>query len=389
MVPSRPDSPACCPGCRRRLPQVTPYCANCGQRLVRPEITGKIGDEALAVSPGFHAAGPGVVRDGRTELLWQQGGSLQPLSHRQAMAYAEHLNGQGWGGRQDWRLPALPELAGLLTQEKSFQGIYLDPIFDGRQRFCWSASPSPAGGAYGVLFYPGSILAQPRAQAAYCRAVAGHCQDPLSGFAPASPELLQRGRDLLFEGDRRKVPWRREMEGFLQDGGFLSDVVLAAGVQLYFLPSQEFLQALIRLFRRLGVSRVVEIGAWEGFVAEALRRRGFPVVATDLSAEPGPGRYGAKVYRASHLEALESFRPELAFWCWPPLRSRAPEELIRSRSLKFYLEVGDGGFAASAPGLASRFRGRYLSTLSRLGFTRLDVGSYRHNRCFLFKAGGC
>jgi hypothetical protein len=327
-----------------------------------------------------------VVQDQATGLFWQRSGSPQPLSHGLAQAYAEHLNRQSWGGRRDWRLPTLPELASLLTPEKDLRGLCLDGAFDGRQRYCWSATRSPAGGAYGVLFYPGTILSQPLEQLAYSRAVAGESRGALPDLAP-SPELLARGRELLLHDGQRRVPPRCEVEDFLSRGGFFSDVVLSGGPQLYFLPTEEFLTALIRLCRHLGVSRVVEVGAAEGLVAAGLTARGLPVTATDAEP-PCCSPYGVPVHRADHLAAVAAFQPELVFWCWPPLGSRAPEEIIRAPGLKFYLEVGDGGFASGAHDLVPRYRGRYLATLSRLGYTRLDVGPYRHNRCFLFKAGG-
>jgi serine/threonine-protein kinase len=326
--------------------------------------------------------GPEMVQDRETGLFWQRGGAPGPLSHWESPAYIEELNRQTWGGRNDWRLPALPELLSLLTREKSTQGLYLDPVFDSRLPFCWSATESVAGGAYGVLFYPGSIQAQNREMRAFVRAVAGKGKG-VPEFQPA-PELLARGRELLLSHGRRRLPRRAEVEGFLRDGGFFSEVALADGLQLYFLPTEEFITALIRLFRHLGVKRVVEVGAGEGFVAGALAARGFPVAATDLEAVPGTP-YGVPVHRASHLEAVALFKPELAFWCWPPFNSRAPGELIQAPGLKYYLDVGDGGFAAGAPGLAARFGGRYLHGLSRLGYTRLDWGPFRHNRCFLFR----
>ena len=238
-----------------------------------------------------------------------------------------------------------------------------------------------------MLFYPGSILSQPLTQLAYARAVAGRNHGGLPNLDP-DPGLLKLGRKLLLENGRRRVPRRREVEDFLARGGFFSDVVLSGGPQLYFLPTEEFLRAFIRLCRHLGVSRVVEVGAAKGFVAAALGDRGSPVVATDAAAPGGSTIYGVRIFQADHREAVAAFRPELAFWCWPPLGSRAPAEIIRSPSLKFYLEVGDGGCASGIPDLVPRYGGRYLATLSSLGYTRLDVGPYRHNRCFLFQAGG-
>jgi hypothetical protein len=190
---------------------------------------------------------------------------------------------------------------------------------------------------------------------AFVRAVAGESRG-LPDFQP-SPELLARGRKLILRRGDRRVPKRSEVEGFLRDGGFFSEVMLADDLQLYFLPTEEFLLTLIRLFRLLGVTRVVEVGAGEGFVAAALAERGFPAVATDLEAMPG-ALYGVPVHRASHLEAAAVFQPEMIFWCWPPLNSRAPQELLRAPGLKYYLDVGDGGYATGASGLVPQFRGR-------------------------------
>lgn len=323
-----------------------------------------------------------MALDQETGLCWQRSGSAQPFSQRAAPAYVEELNRQAWGGRRDWRLPFLPELITLFSREKSALGLYIDPVFDSRQPFCWSATASPAGGAYGVLFFPGSIQVQDRDQRAFIRAVAGESPN-LPGYSP-SPGLIAQGREILFSRGRRRVPSRHAVEDFLQQGGVFSEVALAAQAQLYFLPTAEFLQALIRLFRHLGVKRVLEVGAGEGFLAGALAAQGFQVRATDLEAVPG-APYGVQVQRAGHLEAVARFQPELAFWCWPPLGSRAPQELLQAPGLKYYLDVGDGGCATGLPNLVPQFRGRYLHTLSRLGFTRLDWGPFRHNRCFLFR----
>jgi hypothetical protein len=361
--------------------QPSPYCSLCGQRLGSAAVTG-IPAGQTAAPARFLLLGTEICQDQETGLYWQRGGAPKPLSHWEAPAYLEELNRRAWGGRRDWRLPTLPELISLFTREKTAQGLYLDPIFDSRQPFCWSATASPAGGAYGVLFFPGSVQAQSRDLGAFIRAVAGEGHG-LPGFTP-SPELMEKGRKILFSHGLRRVPSRGEVEDFVQDGGVFSEVTLAERKQLYFLPTEEFLRALIRLCRHLGVRRVLEVGAGEGFMAGALAERGLPVIATDLEATPC-APYGVTVHRASHLEAVAAWQPELAFWCWPPLGSRAPQELFQAPGLKYYLDVGDGGCAAGAPHLVPQFRGRYLNTLSRLGYTRLDWGPFRHNRCFLFR----
>jgi hypothetical protein len=374
----------CCLSCHRRTLQSGPYCSLCGQRLGPATLTG-IPASQTAATVRFLPLGAEMVQDQETGLCWQRSGSTKPLSQREAPAYMEELNRQAWGGRKDWRLPTLPELISLFTRAKNAQGLYIDPVFDSRQPFCWSATASPAGGAYGVLFFPGSVQVQSRDQRAFLRAAAGKSQN-LPDFS-SSQALIEKGREILFSRGRRRVPSRREVEDFLQDGGVFSEVALAARTQLYFLPTAEFLRALISLFRHLGVKRVLEVGAGEGFMAGALAERGFQVMATDLEARSA-APYGLPVHRTSHLQAVAAWRPELAFWCWPPLASRAPQELLQASGLKYYLDVGNGGSATGSPNLVPQFRGRYLHTLSRLGYTRLDWGPFRHNRCFLFRGVG-
>jgi len=369
----------CCLSCHRRALPASFYCPICGQRVW--PATGTPAGQPGATAR-FRPLGAEIVQDQKTGLCWQRSGSGKPLSQRAAPAYVEELNRQAWGGRRDWRLPALSELISLFTPEKSFQGLYIDPVFDPRQPFCWSATASPAGGAYGVLFFPGSVQVQDLDQRAFIRAVAGERQS-LPDFS-SSPELMEKGRRIFFSRGRRRVPSRGEVEDFLQEGGVISEVALMERTQLYFLPTEEFLQAFIRLCRLLGVKRVLEVGAGEGFMAGALAARGLQVMATDLEAIPA-APYGAPVYRAGHLEAVAAWQPELAFWCWPPLGSQAPRELLLAPGLQYYLDVGDGGCAAGTPNLAPQFQGRYLHVLSRLGYTRLDWGPFRHNRCFLFR----
>ena len=49
------------------------------------------------------------------------------------------LNATGFSGARDWRLPTVPELAGILTPPPEFTGHCLSPVFDGEQRLLWSA----------------------------------------------------------------------------------------------------------------------------------------------------------------------------------------------------------------------------------------------------------
>jgi hypothetical protein len=92
----------------------------------------------------------GTITDSVTGLIWQKNGSTRELSHREANSYVKMLNEEKLAGYSDWRLPSIEELASLLTRSTK-QDLYIDSIFDRKQKKCWSADSLPsdkAGHAY-------------------------------------------------------------------------------------------------------------------------------------------------------------------------------------------------------------------------------------------------
>lgn len=88
-------------------------------------------------SRNFQERGEGTVADPDTGLIWQQGGSPQPLTWDQAPAYVQALNQRRLGGRTGWRLPTVEELSTLLgpAGAHDFCG---HQAFDPRQERLWS-----------------------------------------------------------------------------------------------------------------------------------------------------------------------------------------------------------------------------------------------------------
>ncbi|MCP4396205.1 MAG: TIR domain-containing protein [bacterium] len=104
-----------------------------------------------------------VVMDRATGLMWQQSGSKSYMNHADALKYVEELNRQKFAGYADWRLPTIPELVSLLEPEQHSNGLYIDPIFDKEQWWCWSSDSirikgeGSAGSAWSVYFLYGSV----------------------------------------------------------------------------------------------------------------------------------------------------------------------------------------------------------------------------------------
>ncbi len=101
--------------------------------------------------------GDGTVTDHATGLMWQQSGSDDYLFYKDAQEYVNALNSNTFAGYSDWRMPTIDELVSLLEPEKQENELYINPIFDKKQMWCWSSDRRLSGGAWDVLFDGGLV----------------------------------------------------------------------------------------------------------------------------------------------------------------------------------------------------------------------------------------
>ncbi len=98
-----------------------------------------------------------VVIDHATGLTWQQAGSETYLTYEETLAYVEEQNAEKYGGFNDWRLPTVEELASLLEPEKQANDLYIHPVFNSKQRWCWTSDQYGSSGACLIGFYYGDV----------------------------------------------------------------------------------------------------------------------------------------------------------------------------------------------------------------------------------------
>ena len=80
-----------------------------------------------------------IIVDDASQLMWQQGGSFKSMNYESAEKWLVELNNNGFAGFNDWRLPTLEEAMSLMEPEKKNGDLYIDPVFDARQRWIWTA----------------------------------------------------------------------------------------------------------------------------------------------------------------------------------------------------------------------------------------------------------
>ena len=98
-----------------------------------------------------------TITDRATGLMWQKGGSDSYMKFDDAKTYINKLNKSNFGGYNDWRLPTLEELISLLESKKMGNELYINPMFDSRQGWCWSSDTRASSGAFVVGFDDGEV----------------------------------------------------------------------------------------------------------------------------------------------------------------------------------------------------------------------------------------
>jgi len=98
-----------------------------------------------------------VVFDKTIGLTWQRSGSNE-ITYDGVKQYMHDLNKQRFAGYNDWRLPTLEEAMSLMEPKRNKHGLYIDKVFDQRQKWIWTADHTSAGVAWVVGFYGGGCL---------------------------------------------------------------------------------------------------------------------------------------------------------------------------------------------------------------------------------------
>ncbi|MCP5003757.1 MAG: DUF1566 domain-containing protein [Planctomycetes bacterium] len=112
-----------------------------------------------------------VVTDQATDLVWQQSGSIEKMTRRQAGNYINRLNREGFAGYGDWRLPTLEEVVSLLEQDVMNGDLHVSAVFNKKQRLVWTSDLKGTWLAWVVHFSSGGCSFSNFNDSLYVRAV--------------------------------------------------------------------------------------------------------------------------------------------------------------------------------------------------------------------------
>ena len=175
--------------------------------------------------------------------------------------------------------------------------------------------------------------------------------------------------------------WRELTHGVPDETAWLMALSQATGV--YFFPSREWVQTLMRCLKLLGVTRLLEAGAGRGYLTAALTPLCAAAGIRFRAVDTGAGEFvsGLPVFsgveRADALTAAWELRPEVVLYAWPPPgQSVAP--LCQTPFLHYLLLVGEaGGGVTGAREDWATLPHRVSPALSRYGRGRAGTLSHR------------
>ena len=162
------------------------------------------------------------------------------------------------------------------------------------------------------------------------------------------------------------------------------------GRAIFFIPTVEWVERMVRFLALIGARRVLEVGAGDGFLTQCLREAapGIDFVASDTKNPESQWGidYPEWVEQEDALESVLRVRPDLVIWAWPPLGSDAMELVIRSPWCPLYLEIGEGpGGCTGNEETSERFSHRSMRYLAEHGRCRTDNEiTCRHTWCGLY-----
>jgi hypothetical protein len=98
-----------------------------------------------------------VIIDHATGLMWHPSGSYEYIKRKEIKKWIRSLNSKGYAGYYDWRVPTVEEASSLLEASEKNGSLYIDAVFDKKQRWLWTGDSCSLGGMWRVYLDDGYV----------------------------------------------------------------------------------------------------------------------------------------------------------------------------------------------------------------------------------------
>lgn len=170
---------------------------------------------------------------------------------------------------------------------------------------------------------------------------------------------------------------------------------------IYQILNAEFNDALAREIKNLGLQPVLEVGAGNGDLSQALRRRNIETVAVDNFEQTLPGKMldaPGIPEKMDYKDAIYRYNPELIICSWMPAGEDWTPDFRAHSSVKSYILIGDpeGSGTEEAYGDFPGWNNYVLKEPNKWSMCRHDIGIdfekpeiwWRHAKVIIYKREG-
>ncbi|MFZ5447366.1 MAG: hypothetical protein ACOZFS_01860 [Thermodesulfobacteriota bacterium] len=138
--------------------------------------------------------------------------------------------------------------------------------------------------------------------------------------------------------------WRELLAGVPDEAAWLMTLSQATGV--YFFPSREWVQTLMRYLKFLKVTRLLEAGAGRGYLTAALAPLCDAAGIKFRAVDKGEGEFvsGLPVYAGvaagDAFAVIQEFAPEVVVYAWPP-PGQSLAAICQMSFLRYLIVIGE------------------------------------------------
>ncbi len=79
------------------------------------------------------------------------------MKRKEVKKWLRSLNRIGYAGYYDWRVPTVEEASSLLEASEKNGNLYIDTVFDKKQRWLWTGDSYSSGGMWRVYLDDGYV----------------------------------------------------------------------------------------------------------------------------------------------------------------------------------------------------------------------------------------